>query len=316
MKTTIAAALCALTLFGTAGMAKEPDGLKKRIAVFTFEDKSDHKVRWWNHGQSVGDGMADMLITALVKEGKYRIMERSQIDQIMKEHALGASGAVTPETAAKMGSLLGVELAVVGSVTEFGYKESKTGGSIGGFAAKALGMGSGMGASVNSVSAVVGIDIRFVDVSTGEILAAESVNKKESSKGLSFSTATLDFENEKKFDESVVGKATRAAINEMVEKIGKQMDNVRWSGRVIKASGNSVIINAGSATGVKVGDELLVYQKGEELIDPETGISLGSEETQIGKIKVKSDMANGKASKCDLIEGSGGKNGDLVKYPK
>ncbi len=316
MKMRTAAAVCALAMLGTAAFAKEPEGLKKRIAVFTFEDKTDHQVHWWNGGQGVGEGMSDMLTTALVKKGKFRIMERAQIEKIMQEQALGASGAVTPQTAAKMGNLLGVELAVVGTVSEFGYKESKTGGSIGGLASRALGMGAGMGAAVTNVSAVVGIDVRFVDVNTGEILAAETVNKSESSKGLSLSAANLSFENEKKFDESVVGKATRAAIDELVNKIEKQMDNVAWSGRVIKADGKSVIINAGKNTGVRIGDELIVLQKGEELIDPETGISLGSEETQIGKIKIVTDMADGKASKCELLEGSGGKNGDLVKYPK
>ncbi|MFP4164245.1 MAG: CsgG/HfaB family protein, partial [Chitinispirillaceae bacterium] len=79
------------------------------------------KAGLWNRSQNVGEGMADMLTTALVKEGKYRVMERAKIDKIMEKRALGASGAVTPQTAAKMGKLLGVELAVMGSVTEFGY---------------------------------------------------------------------------------------------------------------------------------------------------------------------------------------------------
>ena len=44
--------------------------LKKRVAVFTFEDKSDQGWHWWD-GKSPGDGMADMLTTTLVKSGKY-----------------------------------------------------------------------------------------------------------------------------------------------------------------------------------------------------------------------------------------------------
>jgi len=36
--------------------------LKKRVAVFTFEDKTDQSYYWWD-GRSPGDGMADMLIS-------------------------------------------------------------------------------------------------------------------------------------------------------------------------------------------------------------------------------------------------------------
>jgi len=46
---------------------------KKRVAVFAFEDKTSHVVRWWT-GQPVGEGMADMLITALVKSGRYTVL--------------------------------------------------------------------------------------------------------------------------------------------------------------------------------------------------------------------------------------------------
>ena len=54
--------------------------LKKRVAVFTFEDKTDKTWRWWD-GRSPGDGMADMLTTELVKSGNYMVIERSEIAQ-------------------------------------------------------------------------------------------------------------------------------------------------------------------------------------------------------------------------------------------
>ena len=47
--------------------------MKKRVAVFTFEDKTDQSYHWWD-GRNPGDGMADMLTTALVKSGKYTVI--------------------------------------------------------------------------------------------------------------------------------------------------------------------------------------------------------------------------------------------------
>lgn len=58
-------------------MAQKNKKLKTRIAVFTFEDKTDPSRKWWNYrGQGAGEGMADMLTTELVKSEKYQVIER------------------------------------------------------------------------------------------------------------------------------------------------------------------------------------------------------------------------------------------------
>lgn len=285
--------------------AGAPSHIKKRIAVFDFEDKTDKSMRWWRSGKHVGQGMTDMLVTELVKSGKHMVIEREKLDKLMSEQKLGASGAITPQTAAQIGKLLGVEVAVFGAVTEFGYSQ----GSIG-----ATGKKIGIGLKKNQ--ARVGMDVRLVNTTTGEIVTAESVNASKTKPGLKVKTKMRSFSGKNDFDESLVGKATREAIEKVMVKINESMVKVPWSGKVVKASGNTIIINAGSLIGLKSGDILEVYSKGEELIDPDTGLNLGSEETKIGKIKITADMASGKASKCELIEGSGGTRGDIVRFPK
>lgn len=277
-------------------------GLKKRVAVFEFEDKTSHRVRWWT-GQPVGRGMADMLITALVESGKYKVIERTELEHVMKEQGLGQSGMVTQESAAKVGKLLGVELAVVGSVTEFGHQKGGVSGRIKGF-----------GIGVKKLSATVGVDVRFVNTTTGEILSAKSARAEKSSRGLSVKTPKVSFGNRKDFDDSLVGKACREAIENIQKMIDEQMDNLPWQGKIVKAGRSSIIINAGSTSGIEVGMEFVVYSPGEELIDPDTGLSLGSEEERLGRIKVTSNsLGNGKASKCSVIEGSGFSRGDFVR---
>lgn len=298
--------LCTFLVFSvvmsSSLQAKELKNLKKRIAVFNFEDKTDHHVRWWT-GQPVGDGMADMLITALVESGKYQVIERTELDHIMKEQGLGQSGLVTQESAATIGKLLGVELAVIGAVTEFGHSKGGVGGRI-----------KGIGLGVNKLSATVGIDVRFVDIMTGEILDAKNTRAEKSAHGLKVSTPEVSFNNRKDFDDSIVGKASREAIEKLKDEIDSQMGKVGWQAKVVKADNNSVIINAGSVTGVEVGMEFVVYSPGEELTDPDTGLSLGTEEERRGRIKVTSNsLGNGKASKCSIIEGSGFDRGDLVR---
>jgi len=57
--------------------------------------------------------------------------------------------------------------------------------------------------------------------------------------------------------------------------------------KVIKRTANGqVIINRGQDGGLKKGTKLAVFFAGEELIDPDTGESLGSSEEYIGEVKV------------------------------
>lgn len=281
--------------------AQEPQ-IKKRIAVFVFEDKTDKSWRWWNN-KGVGDGVSDMLTTALVKSGNYRVIERAEIDRILNEQDFGQSGRVTQQSAAQMGSVLGVEIAVIGSVSEFGYKKGETGGAI-----------RGLGVGVSNQSATVGVDVRMVNTTTGEIVTAENVRKQKSAKGLKLRTNKLNFKDRKDFDESLVGKAAREAIEDIVSMIDNNANNIEWQAKVITEKAGVVFINSGDADGLKIGDVLSVYSKGEDLIDPDTGISLGSVDSKIGEIKITdSSIGNGKASKCSIVQGTGFAKGNFVR---
>ena len=224
-------------LFQTVALAQSAK--KKRVAVFEFEDKSGHRYHWWN-GQSVGRGMADMLVTELVKTKKYTVIERSALDKIVQEQKLGMTGMVTPQSAAQVGKLLGVEIAVIGSVTEFGHSKGSTGGRI-----KNVRIG------ISSQSATVGIDIRFINTTTGEILTAESIRKEKSKKGLSLGTPKFSFKNRNQFDQSLVGKATRDAINDIIKLLDTKATSMPWQAKIIKVAGNNVYINSGAEAGVQ-----------------------------------------------------------------
>ncbi len=277
--------------------------LKKRIAVLDFEDKTNHAYHWWT-GQPVGEGMADMLVTALVKTGNYQVYERQEIQKIMQEQQLGQTGAVTQESAAQVGKLLGVELAIFGAVTEFGYSEGTVGGAL---------KQKGLGLGVKSTKATVAVDVRFVNTTTGEIITAESVRKEESKKGLSVSTTQIDYQNQNAFAESIVGKATRQAVDAVVEFVNGATPGLPWQAKIIKGDG-PIFINVGAVSGVQNNDQFVVYRAGEDLVDPDTGLSLGAVETKIGAIKVtNNNVGNGKASQCVAVEGSGFQRNDLVR---
>src|SRR6056297_2472540 len=149
--------------------AEHYNGPKARIAVARFENKTAESYNWYS--PSIGDGMADMLTTALVNSGRYIVLERQALDDVLSEQDLGASGRVRQDTAAAIGEIEGAELLVVAAVTEFDGNSGGTSGSLGGG-----NLGRVVGAIAGgSRSAHMAIDLRVVDARTSRILAATSV---------------------------------------------------------------------------------------------------------------------------------------------
>jgi hypothetical protein len=196
---------------------------------------------------------------------------------------------------------------VTGSVSEFGEKKSKVGGGIG-----SLG---GFNIGVATKTARVAVDIRIVNVNTGEIIMAKSAKGEDSSTGLDrVGIEDINFHNSNTWDNTQLGKASRLAINQCVDYITQGMSGMPWEGKIIKATdAGMVFMKPGSKGGVKPGMVFSVYRPGEELIDPDTGLSLGTEEMKIGEIEYTADVADGRAGKAKVKSGTGFQRGDLIR---
>ena len=89
---------------------------KTRVAVIDFEQKAFQEFQ----GKQIGEIVAEWLITSLANTGRFEVVERSQLQKVLKEQQLGISGVINQETAAKVGELLGVKVIVSGSVIQIG----------------------------------------------------------------------------------------------------------------------------------------------------------------------------------------------------
>lgn len=282
---------------------EEKKRIKKRVAVFTFEDKTGKQLYWWNR-KSIGEGISDMVTTELIKTGNYRVIEGPGLERLLQEHGLRAFGALTPGGAAELGKVLGLELVVVGAVMEFGYRRSNAGGRIRGF-----------GPSIQNQSATVELNYQILNAHTGVIVSAETVRKEKSSKAVRRASRNLQFQSQKAFDVSPVGKAVRDAVREVTQLIDENAPEVAWQARVVQEKEGVVVMDAGSKSGIRAGDTFVIYRKGEELIDPDTGLSLGSMETKIGEIEVTDpDLEGGRAALCRIVKGADFQAGDFVRF--
>ena len=145
------------------------DGPKARIAVSQFKDKTGKG--WWTG--AIGDGMADMLSTALFHSNRYIVLERQQVSDVLREQDLGAAGRIKKGTEAPIGEIEGAELLITGAVTEFEGAASGGGGGIGGVGGTAGRILGGIAGGIKK--AHMAIDVRVVDTKTSRIVAATSV---------------------------------------------------------------------------------------------------------------------------------------------
>lgn len=149
------------------------DGPKARIAVARFTDKTGKG--WWTG--AIGDGMADMMATALFHSNRYIVLERQTLGDVLREQDLGASGRIKRGTEAPVGEIEGAELLITGAVTEFEGAQSGVGGGLGGFG----GVGRILGGIAGGIkNAHMAIDVRIVDTKTSRIVAATSVEGEAS----------------------------------------------------------------------------------------------------------------------------------------
>jgi curli biogenesis system outer membrane secretion channel CsgG len=244
-----------------------------------------------------------MVITELMKTNRFIVVERGALNEVLSEQDLGASGRVRQETAARIGEVLGAQILVKGAITEFIEKES---GGMGGVVVSGIGIGG------KTNTGHVAIDMRLIDATTGQVLQSERAEGKITSSGIGgiafFSGVAFGGTAYKK---TALGKATRAAVQEAVMFIVNSMEDQPWQGSVVKAEANQIYINGGYNMGIDTGMVFTVYSKGEELIDPATGLSLGSALTRAGTVRVT--QVTEKFSIAEIIEGSGFKRNDVVK---
>jgi TolB-like protein len=74
----------------------------------------------------IGKGVMDLVITDLASGGKLRVVDRARVQAILDEQKLTTSGAIDPQTAVKVGRLLGACYSVYGTF----MRSDKTGQNV------------------------------------------------------------------------------------------------------------------------------------------------------------------------------------------
>lgn len=314
-----------LVLICLAGLAvpalAQAPAAKKRIAVLDFDYATVHAyvTDIWGSDVDIGKGIADMLVTQLVRNGTYSVVERKQLDRILREQNFQQSGRADASTAAQLGRILGVDAIIIGSITQFGRDDKKLGVG-GGVRVGGIGLG---GIGRRSSKAVVGIDARIVDIKTAEILGVATGFGESKRSGATLvggasvggvaAGGAFDMSSSN-FQSTILGEATRLAVDSLMTELVSSATRIQEtvaaiSGLVADVSGTELIINVGTSGGVRVGTEYPVVRPGREIKDPATGRVLRRMTTAVGKIKITSAD---ETSAVGTLTGGPGQVGDCV----
>lgn len=301
---------------------------KKRVAIMSFDYGTvmSSVQAIFGSNQDVGKGISDLLVTKLVNDGNYSVIERTMLDKILAEQNFSNSDRADSNSAAKIGRILGVDAIITGSITQFGRDDKKTtvgGGGFGGLGSK-YGLG---GVQKRESKAVVGVTARLIDTNTAEILASvEGVGESKrggtslvggGGSGWSGGGGGLDMSSSN-FGATILGEA----VHQAVDSLGAALDaksaslpthKVSVAGVVADVTGATLVLNVGSRSGLKVGDTLEVSRPVKTVKDPNTGKVLRTIADKIGSATV-TDVDEGSAT-ATFSGGGGAKVGDTVKTP-
>jgi len=229
--------------------------LKKRVAVARFgdigmvEDIPFERDREIVAREGGPERVTEALISALHKTGRFDIVERKDIEAVLKEIKFGESKWVERSSAEKAGNVLGAQCIIFASA---------------GMHVVAAEGPSGRG----NVMAY----LRMVDVSTSRVTAAVAGAGDDLDAAVGAAVAQLVKASERTPWVGKIAKIERAPAG---EDAGAEHPEVK-----------EIIIDSGKDLGVKVEDTFAVFKLGEGIKDPDSGKILGYREEGAGVIRV------------------------------
>ena len=242
---------------------------------------------WWGNFEP-GVAVSDLLTDQLVNGGKFNVLDRAHLGNVLQEHNLSTSGEVSPASAISTGQLIGARYLITGNVLQLdktGQSGGTAGGIIGGFAGGVIG-------GVNNSRVTIKVAVHVIDAQTGQIVQA--FDDEETKSNLSIGFGGFGSYSNSNFENSTMGHL----VNDEAAKIAATLDPSKFasgpalpslSGRIIEVDGSDAILNIGQARGITVGQYFDVINS-HSVRDPDSGQKLTTSEP-IGKIQITSVSA-------------------------
>ena len=249
--------------------------IKRKVAIGRFSNETQYAkgVFYDKENDPMGKQALDILSSKLAASGKFMLLERNDLAQLLEECQKGDATAST----------IGADYMIIGSVTEFGRKN----------------IGK-QGAFTSAVTQVVeaAVAIRLVEVSTGLIIYSDEA------KGSAEQTAkqTMGIGSKASYDATLSDKAISEAIGQLVENIINKCTDKPWRTYFLNYDADAILIAGGSSQGVAAGDQFFIKTKGKKVKNPQTGVTIELPGKQIGTVKVLATAGDTPETEYSFVE--------------
>lgn len=235
--------------------------LKRKVALGRISNETNYgrSLLRDTTGDPLGKQVTDLLSKALTESGAYLVFERPDISRLKDESAL---------TGAKL-NLIGVDSLIIGSLTEFGRKTVGETGFV---------------SSSKRQVAFAKVDLRFVDVTTGQVIFAASGAGESSIE----SASTFGFGSQAAYDGTLNDSAIRQAVSEAVNRMSTGLAARPWQTYILSADQGRYIVAGGKAQGLQPGMMFSVQTAGEKVKSPQTGFDITLPGREIALLRIDS----------------------------
>lgn len=251
-------------------------GLKRLVAIGRFSDetKRANGFLFDNNNNRLGKQASDILSSRLTSTGKFIMLERPDIQVLQQESASFEQ------------SKIGADYLIIGSVSEFGRR---TESEVGVFSRNKIQIAN---ATVN---------IRLVDVKTGQIIYTEEASGESRSEA----NQVLGVGQVAAYDTSLDDKAISAAISKLVANVINNLMDKPWQAYFLKGDDNTLYMTGGSDQGIKVGDQFNIALQGKPVRNPQTGFVINLPDKVVGTIAITGFIGSGndQLSLIQIIDG-------------
>ena len=256
-------------------------GFKRKVAILDFENKTTYKE------EKIGEAVAKRLSDRLEATQRVVTLDRIVVAEMLRREGKTFQGLEDLSAMKHAHRSLGIQAFALGAVTDVGLLSSK----------------ASEGSDEETSFATAKVEIRLVDASTGNLL------RTFIGRSPIFGTKeTGEYSRSK-----AVLKAIDFGLDDIMEGFLRQLDLLDWTTTIARIEGESLYINAGKVSGLRIGDTLEVFEPGKEIIHPATKFSLGWTNGQLkGAIKI-TELFGVDAAVGRVVQGKGFSQDDVVK---
>ena len=233
--------------------------IKRKVAIGRFSNETNYGKGFFDKSSelSIGRQAMDILSARLAASEKFIMLEREDMDLINSELEMNNLGNLN----------IAADYLILGAVSEFGRN---TTGEVGVFSRS------------KKQTAFAKVNIRLVDVSTGQVVYSE----EGSGEAFSEVGTVLGAGSQAGYDSSLNDKVISAAISKLVNNIIENLTEKPWRSYILNIQDGNIVIAGGKTQGIKIGGTFNIFKKGDIVTNPQTGMKIELPGKLIGKVKI------------------------------